>query len=171
MARNPHQMTNQAQRALRKAKAFELATDGMSQRAIGKELGCSHTEVGRLLNEGAEDLVAPNRDAYRAMQMEQYSELIMRYKVAANAEHWVHSHGKLVLGPDGLPMRDWEAELRAQDRYMKALSAQAKLLGINMPTETIQTTRTESPDAGLLEQIEWFNAQAEANRDARGSQV
>jgi predicted transcriptional regulator len=117
--------------AERKARAIELRRQGMTYRAIGKEMGLSHTAIYLYVNELLDTIEALQTDtvnAYRQIQ----NELI-----AIGIEETL----EILNTPASSELEDMRQmkRLQAIDRMNKLLERQSKLNGLDMPTKIEQT--------------------------------
>lgn len=117
--------------AERKARAIELRRQGMTYRAIGKEMGLSHTAIYLYVNElldTIESLQIDTVNAYRQIQ----NELI-----AIGIEETL----EILNTPASSELEEMRQTKRLQaiDRMNKLLERQARLNGLDMPTKIEQT--------------------------------
>lgn len=93
-------------------QAWELRNRGLSLRAIGAELGCSHEKVRKLLDEAGRAIVLPGVEEYRKVQDDQIMSII-----------------------NGLIDKVQHGDTRAAEVMIKALERHAKLHGLDKPIE------------------------------------
>lgn len=165
MAKNPHQLVNKAERTERQIKAYNMSLTGMSQRAIGAELGCSHTEVGRLIMDEIAEKVEVPREAVRIKMLDEIDRMILQCEAILAADIYIVNHGKVIKDDEGNPLIDHEAKLKVMDRLLRMLERRAKLLGVDMPVLVEQTHRTVTRmDDSIASLIAEMDAKAEAER-------
>lgn len=121
----------------RKIEVVMHKRNGIGFREIGTILGMSATYAHDLYWEAMGEVKAPNVQQLRAQQNAILEDLTERaYKIAAK-DHYVVSGGKIVNGPDGIPLVDDGAKLDAQKELRALVIDQAKLNGTMAPVQAV----------------------------------
>jgi hypothetical protein len=72
----------------------------------------------------------------RSLELARLDALQGRTWAVMEREHVTVSHGKIIRGEDGKPLRDDGPLLAAVDRLLKIAERRARLLGLDAPTRT-----------------------------------
>lgn len=155
---------NPAQRAELAAKAYSMALKGETYTAIGKALGVSRTTVATLCSEYVTELTVPLADDMRKREDDKLNRLeALAWKLLAD-KHIAYQHGKVVM-LDGSAIEDTEPVFKAIDRVLKVSERRSKLWGIDMPTKSEHTIRTDSVvDDSILALVAEMEAKNQADR-------
>ncbi len=137
---------SEAQRAARREELVRLRNCGATWQEIADALGytsapAAATDLRRILDQRREQL-ALSLDQYREKQL---ASIDMQRKAVVGvleAFHYVISEGEVVSGPDGNPLKDDAPILRAVDRLKALDEREARLLGLDAPTELAGTVVT-----------------------------
>lgn len=133
--RHPNRrQTSDATAAERDARIWELRKQGFSLRAIGRDVGLSAERVRQLLERGYQQLVYPQVEQVRALELERLDEMLRRAWAILDASHATVSHGRLVTDDEGNTVPDTGPVLAAIDRVLRIGAQRAKLLGLEAPT-------------------------------------
>ena len=156
---------NPAQRADMRAKAYALSLKGMSNVAIGDELGVSRETIRTLLAEYIAEISVPIAEKARAVELDKLDRLeAVAWKVLDD-RHIAFQHGKVVV-LDGKPIEDVEPVFKSMDRIVKISERRSRYLGLDMPTKSEHTVTTGSPvDASSRALVEEMEAANQADRD------
>ncbi|MEV4604818.1 helix-turn-helix domain-containing protein [Amycolatopsis sp. NPDC049253] len=144
---------NRAQQAERRAEAYRLKLRGLSDRAIGAQLGVSHTTVQNWTKQEADELVLPLAAELRKVQLERLGEMRQSALDVLERFHYTVSHGKVIKDETGLPLEDDAPRLQAIDRLLRIEERIAKLMGLDAPTRAEVEARVEPKPAELLDLI------------------
>jgi hypothetical protein len=108
----------------RAERIFELKLAGMSNRAIGREIGLSHTTVNNVLN------------VYLEQKEREVSVLVENYRHVelARVEEVIAANRRILMADDGEDGPDAEDIARASNVILRAVESHAKLLGVEAAT-------------------------------------
>lgn len=138
-----------AELAERDAKIWELRLQGHSLRAIGAAVGLSHPSVLAILEKGYAELIYPQVEEARAIELERLDELLV----------------KLRPGIDSGDVQSIGAAVKIGDR-------RAKLLGLDAPTKVQAEIEQVPPTPELIDRIEQARAAVAAReRELRGDEA
>jgi hypothetical protein len=156
---------NPAQRAEMAAKAYDLRLKGESNEAIGKVLGVSRETVRTLVQEYIDGLVTPLAEKARNMELDKLDRLeALAWKILADS-HVAFQHGRVVT-LDGKPISDTEPVFKAIDRILKTSERRSKYLGLDMPTKSEHTVKTNSVvDDSILSLVEEMERKNQEDRE------
>lgn len=122
------------ERALRSDKAIALKLAGKSYRAIGAELGCSHTTAEELVDEGLKAIRAENVQAFREVQLERLEML------------WAGITSPATYDANGRPVSGGALEgvHAAVPAAVKVLERASRLKGADAPTKVSATVERKA---------------------------
>lgn len=155
---------NPAQRAAIRAEAYAMSLKGMTNVAIGTEFGVSREAIRLLLKEYIAELTVPLAEDMRKREDDKLNRLeALAWKLLAD-KHIAYQHGKVVM-LDGSAIEDTEPVFKAIDRVLKVSERRSKLWGIDMPTKSEHTIRTDSVvDDSILALVAEMEAKNQADR-------
>ncbi|PKV95908.1 Homeodomain-like domain-containing protein [Amycolatopsis echigonensis] len=164
---NPGQSRgNRAELAEKRAEAYRLKLRGLSDRAVGAQLGVSHTSVQNWIKQEADERVLPLADEYRKVQLERLGEMRQAALLVLERFHYTVSQGRVMNDLDGLPIEDDAPQLAAIDRLLRIEERIARLLGLDAPTRAEVEARVDSRPAELLAKVEAARAAVAAQETA-----
>ncbi len=118
--------------AERDAKAARLRADGHTYQQIADQLGFSHRDLARRSVERAlAAVVREPAEELRHLELIRLDALWLQAAQVMTTEHITVSQGRVVEGPDGLPIKDDGPTLSAIDRLLKIMERRAKLVGLD----------------------------------------
>lgn len=122
--------------AQRDAEVANLRAEGWSYQRIADHFGWAHKDSARdACRRALRDIVKGPAEKLLAVHMERIETLYERAFEIAERQHVVVSHGKIIRGDDGQPLRDSGPELAALREARAALESFWKLTGIAKPTK------------------------------------
>lgn len=122
--------------AKRDAQAAELRAQGWTFQQIADELGFHDRSGARLaIRRALTDIVQGPGERLLAVHMERLETLYERAFEIAERQHVMVSHGQVIRGDDGQPLRDSGPELAALREARNALESFWRLTGIAKPTK------------------------------------
>jgi hypothetical protein len=136
-ARNPKgQYVRTPETAQRDAQAAELRAQGWSYDKIADHLGFydrvgARTAVRRALT----DIVKGPAEKLLAIHMERLETLYEAAMEVMEADHVVVSHGRIITGEDGQPLKDNGPKLAAIREARATLESFRKLTGLDQPAK------------------------------------
>lgn len=152
---------NPAQRAENAAKAFAMSLKGMTNGAIGAELGVSREAIRLLLKEYKDSLVTPLAEQARNVELVKLDGIeAIAWKLLED-NHVTVQHGKAVMLRD--PETGAERTIKDTDPVFKAIASilkiserRAKYLGLDIPvkTEHVVTTQASFIDDNVARLVE-----------------
>ncbi|WP_405708461.1 hypothetical protein OG264_11675 [Streptomyces xanthophaeus] len=156
-----YHIESDALRAELRIRAYQMQLKRVPVKDIAVELGCSGPTVRKLIKEYIDELTVPLAEKARAMELDKLNTVeAIAWKVLEE-NHVTVSHGKVIM-MDGVPLKDTDPIFKALSTILKTSESIRKLLGLDMPTESVHTVRTESVvDASILSLVEEME---EANR-------
>ncbi|KUN42277.1 hypothetical protein AQJ27_37200 [Streptomyces olivochromogenes] len=133
-----------------RAKAYAMSLKGMTNGAIGAELGVSRETIRTLLAEYIAEISVPIAEKARAVELDKLDRIeALAWKLLED-QHVAFQHGK-VITLDGSPIADTEPVFKAIDRILKTSERRSKYLGLDTPVKTEHTVTTSSVvDASIL---------------------
>lgn len=115
-------------------QAAELRGQGLSYRAIGRELGISGVQAReRVLRAWRDTLTEPAEQA-RAVELERLEQAHDHALAVLLREHITVSQGRVVRDEEGTPVPDDGPVLQAIDRIRALSESRRKLLGLDAPS-------------------------------------
>lgn len=161
MAYNPHTKRNKAKHAERQITAYKYALDGYSYQQIADATGISKSTAYNLVNDEIAEGVTEHRDALRRKMHDQNNEDLRIYAEVMASNAPVVNHGKVIRDEAGNPVIDYGLKLSVLDRRNRVYQRQAKLLGLDSPTQVEQTVVHSSPvDDSIMALVEEQNRKA-----------
>jgi hypothetical protein len=137
-------VANRQQRTQAEAEAWRLRVAGASFPQIAREMGCSVSTAFERVSRHEARIPEESTRSIRKRMLEALDYWERQVRSVAIADHYVVSNsGKIVLGPDGNPLRDHAAVLAAVNSGLKVLAERAKLLGLHVTTKDGQFTEEE----------------------------
>lgn len=139
--------------AERDAKAARLRAEGKTYQQIADALelsdkGHAHQCVSRALTA----IVREPAEQLRAIMLERLREAYTVARDIMMATHFAHSGGKVVYDADMKPVTDPGPRLSAVDKVINVLGREAKLLGLDAPTQvSIMTLEQVQAEIARLE--------------------
>lgn len=142
---------------------YELYLAGLNLREISEATGLSKTTVTRRLECEIRETVDPLREQYKRVQHDRLEKLWARTVEIIRTPHLVVSEGRVVKGPDGLPMEDHGVTLAAIGRAESLVGRMMRLHGTEAPTRVDATvTETTQVDIEAAEMVAEAKAKAAA---------
>jgi hypothetical protein len=109
-----------------------MRADGHTYQKIADALGFSHRDLARRSVERAlTAIVREPADELRQLEMIRLDALWMQAAKVMTSEHLTVNQGRIIEGPDGLPLKDDAPVLSAIDRLLKIMERRAKLVGLD----------------------------------------
>lgn len=122
--------------AARDAKAAELRAQGWTFQQIAEELGYCDRSTARLaIRRALTDIVKGPAEKLLAIHMERLETLYEAALEVLEADHVVVSHGRIVTGEDGQPLKDNGPKLAAIREARASLESFRKLTGLDQPAK------------------------------------
>lgn len=168
-------VADQAERADRARRAYELALRQNSTRVIADQMkaegyrNVSTSTVGKLIREYAETIVTPLARDHVKMQLDRLEE--SRARLLSLLEK---TPAPVTSGKDGLPVidpithevvRDYTLYLQVEDRLHRIEAQIAKLRGLDAAVEHHVTVQTEA-DRALSDLVGEMNARTDTTANA-----
>ncbi|MEU6597864.1 hypothetical protein [Streptomyces flaveolus] len=154
--------TRSVDTAERDAEAARLFTQGLNYREIGEELGVTKWTAMRAVARAAQ---AVAKEAGQEVLKYHASRLEYAYAKAieiAEADHVMVSHGKVVCGEDGKPLRDHAPVLAALREARQTLDSFRIMFGLNQPVKVDATVhQVTQQDLELQEMLREAKARTE----------
>jgi hypothetical protein len=133
MGAKPHlPQSNPADKAERQVQAYELKLSGLSDRAIGKIMGCSHTTVQNLVKAECDQRVLPLADAVRKQEIDRFD----RWLVKLNEK-----------------IDDGDQVARNIEVAVKVSERRARLLGADAPIQQEISATVDARPSELLDRL------------------
>ncbi|MFC8077514.1 hypothetical protein ACFUN8_18505 [Streptomyces sp. NPDC057307] len=146
-------------------RAYTMNLRGATQRDIGAELGVSAPTAKVLINEYIDNLYVPEADKARAAELDRLAGLDAIAYLILDEKHIQVQHGHAVM-LDGHTLKETGPVFKALDSIRKNSEARRKLLGLDKPSESVHTVRTENAFdetyRGLVEEVEARNREEAA---------
>lgn len=114
--------------------AAELRAQGLTYRAIAKELGCSLSNAYQRVQRAWAATLAPAADEARAVELQRLEDAHDAALAVLLREHITVSHGRVVKDDDGNAIVDDAPVLQAVDRIRALSESRRKLLGLDAPS-------------------------------------
>jgi hypothetical protein len=122
--------------AARDARAAELRAEGWTLQQIADELGYSDkTNAQRGIRRALREIVQGPAEKLLAVHMERLETLYEASIEVLEADHVVVSHGQVVRGDDGEPLRDNGPKLAAIREARATLNSFWELTGMKKPAK------------------------------------
>ncbi len=154
---------NPAQRAAVRAEVYKMSLRGMSNVAIGKELGFSSETARTLIREYIEQLSVPLAEQMRRVEDEKLNRREALLWGVLDGKYETVSHGKVVLKDSGEPVEDLDPLFKADAALNRIAERRAGLWGLNTPVKTEHMVTTASVVdeniASLIQEMEARNAE------------
>ena len=120
----------------RQLEVLRRVGEGEGYREVGADLGVSHVQVQRDYKAALRDLVAPEEVAEaRRLELFRLDGYRRELEAIVMTDQPLVSAGKVVLDADGKAIIDVRLKLSAIDGLLKLSKQQARLLGLNAPTQ------------------------------------
>jgi hypothetical protein len=122
--------------AAQDARAAELRAEGKKLQEIADELGfSSKTAAGDAIRRALREIVKGPAEKLLALHVERLETLYEAALEVLEAEHVVVSHGKVVTGAGGQPLKDNGPKLAAIREARATMESFRKLMGLDQPTK------------------------------------
>lgn len=122
--------------AARDAQAAELRAEGWTLQAIADHLGYGdHTAARTAIRRALREIVQGPAEKLLAVHMERLETLYEKALEISEREHVVVSHGKIITGEDGRPLKDSGPELAAIREARATLDSFWNLTGMKKPAK------------------------------------
>lgn len=149
--------------AERDAEAAHLFSQGLNYPEIARELGVSKWTAMRAVQRAVQAVV---QDAGQEALRVHASRLEYAYAKAieiAEADHVMVSHGKVICGDDGKPLRDHAPVLAALREARQTLDSFRIMMGLNQPVKVDATIhQVTQQDLELQEMLREAKARTQA---------
>jgi hypothetical protein len=156
---------NEETRAELRSRAYQMRLKRISYRDIALELGVSHTTVKTLCDEYIANLNTPEAEELRKAELDKLDDLEALARRLLDDQHVAFQHGKVVT-LDGKPISDTEPVFKAIDRILKTSERRSKYLGLDMPTKSEHTVKTNSVvDDSILSLVEEMERKNQEDRE------
>lgn len=132
MGANPHRRSNDAMRAEQQVTAYNLRLSGLSLRAIGEQMGVSHTTAADWIKAECRERVLPLADEVRQMEIDRYDAWLVKLNEQIGDGHQV--------------ARNVEVAVKVSER-------RARLLGVDAPLQQEIAGTLEHRPSELLERL------------------
>ena len=136
-ARNPSgRYVRTPETAARDAQAAELRAQGWTNQRIADHLGYSSpSSVRDACRRAIRDIVKDGAEKLIAVHVDRLETLYEAAVEVLEADHVVVSHGKVVTGADGQPLKDNGPKLAAIREARATMESFRKLMGLDQPTQ------------------------------------
>ncbi len=142
---------------------YQLYLAGHVLREIAELTGLSKSTVARRLECEIRETLDPLRTEYKRVQHDRLEALWRKTAEIIRAPHLVVSEGRVVKGPDGLPMEDHGVTLAAIGRAEALVGRMMRLHGTEASVKVDATiTETTQEDLELADMIRTAQAKAAA---------
>jgi DNA-binding transcriptional MerR regulator len=122
--------------AERDARAADLRAEGWTLQQIADHLGYQdRTAVRRGIQQALKAIVKAPAEKLLQQEATRLDSLYEEALEILQRDHVMVSHGRVVYGDDGQPLRDDGPKLQAIDRLVKVRESYRKLLGLDQPTK------------------------------------
>jgi hypothetical protein len=140
---------------------YELYLAGHNLREIAELTGLSKTTVSRRLECEIRETVDPLREQYRRVQHDRLERLFNRAVEIIRTPHPLVSDGRVVRGPDGVPLEDPGVTLAAIGRAESLVGRMMRLHGTEGALKVDATlTETTQQDLELIDMVNKAKADA-----------
>lgn len=141
--------------AQRDARAAELRAENWPLQAIADELGYyDRTHARQGIKRALRDIVKEPAEKLFAVYADRLEDIFQRTMEIAEADHVVVSHGRVITGADGIPLRDHAPVLAAFREARAALADVRKMVGLDRPVKVEATVHeTTQQDLELQEML------------------
>lgn len=119
--------------AERDAEAARLFDQGLNYREIGEHLGIHKSQAIRAVQRALRAVVQDAGEAVLRTQINRLEYLYGKAVEIAEADHVVVSHGHIIYGEDGQPLRDHGPVLAALREARAGIESLNRMLGLNKP--------------------------------------
>ena len=131
-----NRFTRTVESAARDARAAELQADGWTLQAIADELGYYDRSTARRAIRGVmREIIRGPAEKLLQLHMDRLETLYDAALDVLESEHVVVSHGKVVTGADGQPLKDSGPKLAAIREARQTLDAFWNLTGMKQPAK------------------------------------
>lgn len=121
--------------AARDARAAELRAQGWSYPQIGEELGIDKSNARKACRRALREIVQGPAEKLLAIHMERLETLYEAAMEVLEADHVVVSHGQIIRGDDGQPLKDNGPKLAAIREARSTLDSFWTLTGMKKPAK------------------------------------
>ena len=144
---------------VRDAQCLAMRRAGLTYPQIAQQIREQFTREAAITGEKPRGFSAPSavdavkralREYYReeyadavAIELERLDDLIRQTLRIASARHYVVSEGRVVNGPDGIPLEDYAPKLQAVVVLRGLSESRRKLLGLDAPRRQVIEVITE----------------------------
>lgn len=115
-------------------RAAELRGQGLSYRAIARQLDISSTQARERVQRAFRDTLSEPAEQARVVELARLEEAHDAALAVLLREHITVSHGRIVKDDDGEPIPDDGPALQAIDRIRALSESRRKLLGLDAPS-------------------------------------
>ncbi len=119
--------------AERDAEAARLFDSGLNYREIGERLGIDRSSALRAVQRAIRAVVQDAGEAVIRTQVNRLEYLYEKAVEIAETDHIVVSHGRIIYGDDGQPLRDHGPVLAALREARAGIESLNRMLGLNKP--------------------------------------
>jgi len=116
------------------ARAAQLRGQGLSYRAVARELGVSVSSAHQAVARAFRDTLTEPAEQARAVELARLEDAHDAALAVLLREHVTVSHGRIVTDDDGTPILDDAPALQAIDRIRALSESRRKLLGLDAPS-------------------------------------
>ncbi|OLT12278.1 hypothetical protein BJF78_24780 [Pseudonocardia sp. CNS-139] len=155
--------------AERDAEACRLRSSGYTYAQIAAQIGYTDaSNARRAVQRALAEVVQEPAQELIQLELDRLDALARQAHAVLDREHLVASAGRLVLGPDGLPLRDDMPVLAAVDRLLRIQERRARLLGLDAPVKAAArvTHATADIDAAVAELAQLIDEMDSTERTA-----
>lgn len=122
--------------ARRDARAAELRAEGWKLQAIAEELGYYDASMARQgIRRALREIVQGPAEKLLALHVERLENLYEAALEVLEADHVMVSHGRVVTGEDGQPLKDTGPKLAAIREARATMESFRKLMGLDQPAK------------------------------------
>lgn len=142
--------------AQRDAEAATMRARGATYQQIADALGYADRRTAyRAVEKVLTETVTEPSEELRSLELARLDAILAKAWSVMEAEHVTVSHGKIIRGADGQPLRDDGPVLAAIDRILKVSERRARLVGLDAPnrTELITLDQIDSEIRRLTEEM------------------
>lgn len=137
--------------AKRDAEAARLRAEGKTYDEIAEALKFSDRSLARRAVERALAVaVREPADELRHLELIRLDALWMQAAKVMTTEHLTVNQGRVIEGPDGLPLKDDAPVLSAIDRLLKIMERRAKLVGLDAASK-VEVMSVEAIDREIAD--------------------
>lgn len=148
--------------AARNEKIFTKYLFGFTQVELAEEFELSQTQISTIIRTMKEKVELPTREDLVKRSVARLDKLYREAWTVVETEHIAVSHGRVVYGPDGEPLKDHAPVLQAIDRLLRIEERLAKLLGLDAIDRMLDDPNGPA-DAELQEMINEARAKSAAS--------